>query len=307
MSSFLMNSGASTYVVDPKFPPSEEYNQSSYIPATASTDYGSYGVPHHHHLSHNHLHHHAAVSHHHQVQQQYHNGVSNHTSVIGGGGYHQLHHQHQSQHSNGVGLGVSASMGYYGQQQHPSHVSGGGSAYPTAGVYGSTCGGGGSTTGQVPMTANPVSLHQQQQHMQQQQQSPPGLIQQRSPAPSPTPSITSMNGHQIHPQIQQQHLQTLHPQQQQQHLQHNVSQQQQPFTDQLSHLGSMVAQQQPTSQQLQQQQQTQIALQLCQPPTPNSPESDLDDGCSDDLSDDSHNPVIYPWMKKIHVAGSSKF
>ena len=80
--------------------------------------------------------------------------------------------------------------------------------------------------------------------------------------------------------------------------------------DQLSHLGSMVAAQQANGQQqLQTQTQTQIqqqnnALQLCQPPTPNSPESDCDDGS--DMSDDSHNPVIYPWMKKIHVAGARK-
>ena len=77
--------------------------------------------------------------------------------------------------------------------------------------------------------------------------------------------------------------------------------------DQLSHLGSMVAAQQANGQQQLQtqiQQQQNNALQLCQPPTPNSPESDCDDGS--DMSDDSHNPVIYPWMKKIHVAGARK-
>lgn len=285
MSSFLMNSGSS-YVVDPKFPPSEEYSQSSYIPAAAS----DYYVPH-------------------QVQH-----------------YHGYHHH--SVNSAGVVNGhpssVTASMGYYGQ--HPSH---GGTTAGYGGAYGAPCG---IAPGQqaVPMTGHvaPTTLGHHHHHPQQHQQSP-GLIQ-RSPAPSPTPSLTSMvtcPSQQIQPQQQtiqhqqlqlqqHQHVQPLHQQLNSSHLQQQQQQQQQSHGvvsqalmqhDQLSHLGSMVAQQangQQLQTQTQIQQQQNNALQLCQPPTPNSPESDCDDGS--DMSDDSHNPVIYPWMKKIHVAGARK-
>lgn len=285
MSSFLMNSGSS-YVVDPKFPPSEEYSQSSYIPAAASDYYVPHQVQHYH------------GYHHHSVN-----------STVNGGG-------HPSS--------VTASMGYYGQ--HPSHGSAGG----YGGAYGAPCG---IAPGQqaVPMTGHvaPTSLgHHHHQHSQQHQQSP-GLIP-RSPAPSPTPSLTSMGvtcPSQIQPQQNlQQHQQQQLQLQQHQHVQQQPLHQQQQLNsshlqqqshgvvsqalmqhDQLSHLGSMVAQQSNGQQQLQSQTQIQQsnALQLCQPPTPNSPESDCDDGS--DMSDDSHNPVIYPWMKKIHVAGARKF
>ncbi|XP_057375224.1 homeotic protein deformed-like [Daphnia carinata] len=299
MSSFLMNSGSS-YVVDPKFPPSEEYSQSSYIPAAAS----DYYVPHH------------------QVQH-YH-------------GYHghHAHHHHNGNHPSSV-TSAAATMGYYGQ--HPSHggavISAGGGGYHGGGAYGANgpCGIAGSGQQvQVPMTGHvaPTLGHHHPQPLQHQQS--PGLIQ-RSPAPSPTPSLTSMVtcpsqqiqtqqqtlGHQQQLQLQhQQHVQPLHQQQlNPSHLQQQQQQQQQSHGgvvsqalmqhDQLSHLGSMVAQQANSQQQLQTQtqiQQQNSALQLCQPPTPNSPESDCDDGS--DMSDDSHNPVIYPWMKKIHVAGA---
>ncbi|XP_046639156.1 homeotic protein deformed-like isoform X2 [Daphnia pulicaria] len=313
MSSFLMNSGSSQYVVDPKFPPSEEYSQSSYIPAAVSSDYY---VPHH------------------QVQH-YHGYHGHHT-----------HHHHNVTHPSSVTS--AASMGYYGQ--HPSHggavVSAGG--YHGGGAYGANGACGIAGTGQqvqVPMTGHvaPTLGHHHQHQPQQQHQQSPGMIQ-RSPAPSPTPSLTSMVtcpsqqlaaqqqqtlGHQQlqlqHQHVQQQQQQPLHQQQlNSSHLQQQQQQQQQQSHgvvggggvvsqalmqhDQLSHLGSMVAAQQANGQQQQLQTQTQIqqqqnnALQLCQPPTPNSPESDCDDGS--DMSDDSHNPVIYPWMKKIHVAGA---
>ena len=283
MSSFLMNSGSS-YVVDPKFPPSEEYNQSSYIPAAAGSDYY---VPH-------------------QVQH-----------------YHGYHHNHQH---NGHPSSVTASMGYYGQ--HPSHAGSNGGSYG-GGAYGAPCGLAPGQQANVPMTGHvaPTSIGHHHHHPQQHQQSPNQLMP-RSPAPSPTPSLTSMVVNTCPPpqQIQQQHQQLqlqhhvqqpLHQQQQlnSSHLQQShagvVVSQSLMQHDQLAHLGSMVAAQQSTGQQQQlqtsqiQQQQNNNALQLCQPPTPNSPESDCDDN-SDDLSDDSHNPVIYPWMKKIHVAGARK-
>lgn len=283
MSSFLMNSGTSYGVpVDPKFPPSEEYSQSSYIPAMAAAtanDVSYYSnVPHH--QVHQHHHHHGGYHHvgyHHQVHQQ------TVQQPING------HHHHQG--------------AYYGQ---PAGYGGGG------GYGGGTPCGMNPTGGQqaVPMTGHvaPASLasqQQQQQHLGQLHQdgSPVGLI--RSPASSPTPSLTSMAPFSQHDTMQQHgHLQS---------MQHQGLMQQH---DQLAHLGSMVAQQPqvpPSSQQQQLQvptSQTQInssaGLQLCQPPTPGSPmESDLDDGS--DMSDDSHNPVIYPWMKKIHVAGARKF
>ncbi|KZS03897.1 putative Homrotic deformed protein [Daphnia magna] len=304
MSSFLMNSGSSQYVVDPKFPPSEEYSQSSYIPAAVSSDYY---VPHH------------------QVQH-YH-------------GYHghHAHHHHNGSHPSSV-TSAAATMGYYGQ--HPSHggavISAGGGGYHGGGAYGANgpCGiAGPGQQVQVPMTGHvaPTLGHHHPQPIQHQQS--PGMIQ-RSPAPSPTPSLTSMvtcPSQQIqaqqqqtlgHQQLQLQHQHVQQPLHQQQlnssHLQQQQQQQQSHGGgvvsqalmqhDQLSHLGSMVAAQQSNGQQqLQTLTQTQIqqqnnALQLCQPPTPNSPESDCDDGS--DMSDDSHNPVIYPWMKKIHVAGT---
>lgn len=266
MSSFLMNS-ASSYVVDPKFPPSEEYNQSSYIPAAAS----DYYVPHH--------------------QVQHYHGY-HHVNAGGGGGGGMVNGHHHA-----------SSMGYYAQ--HPSHAGYGG-------AYGAPCG---IPPGQqsVPMTGHvaPTTIgHHQQAHHQS-----PGLIQ-RSPAPSPTPSLTTMIPctNQSGQQSLGQHMQHGHMQQQTMHqpqqlnMQHEQNQHVSIMQhDQLAHLGSMVAQQQPTSQQMQQSQ-TQLqqnnSIQLCQPPTPNSPESDCDD--ASDMSDDSHNPVIYPWMKKIHVGGASR-
>ena len=239
-----MNSG--TYV-DPKFPPTEEYNQSSYIPS--ATDY--------YHVSHQAQHYGYAV-----------NSINNINGL------------------NGLNGHQTSSMGYYGQ--HPG------------GYYSAPCG----------MTVtHSTPLGQQQHHQQQQQQlSSPGLIQ-RSPVPSPTPSLTSMapcgpvQGHHVSPLLNHQHLQ---------HQQHQHQFQLGPATPQQQQQlhGSVIAAQQnncPTQTQIQQQQQLQQQQpqhQLCQPPTPNSPESDLDDGSD---SDPEHNPVIYPWMKKIHVAGARKF
>lgn len=98
MSSFLMNpvSGAalpSTYqqpqhIVDPKFPPTEEYNQSSYIPSPAGDFFGN------HHLS----------------QQQHHLQY----------GYHQHHQAYGSSVPlNNTGYGSYAN--YYHPQIHNHH------------------------------------------------------------------------------------------------------------------------------------------------------------------------------------------
>ena len=278
MSSFLMNSGTSYGVpVDPKFPPSEEYSQGSYIPAmgaATANDVSYYSnVPHH--QVHHHQHHHSGYHHvgyHHHQHQVVQPAISN--------GHHN-HHHHQG--------------GYYAQ---PAGYGGYGSATPC----GMNANGGQQA---VPMTGHvapaPQQLHQQQQQLHQ-DGSPGGLI--RSPASSPTPSLTSMA-----PFTQQQQQHDPMQQHLQQTMQHQGLMQQH---DQLAHLGSMVAQQpQVPAPQLSASQQinsssASLVQQLCQPPTPGSPmESDLDDGS--DMSDDSHNPVIYPWMKKIHVAGTRKF
>jgi len=275
MSSFLMNSGTS-YVVDPKFPPSEEYSQSSYIPvvaaSTATTGQDVYyggNVPHHHHQ----VHHHGYGGYHqqqHQPQQHY-----VHHQVNG-------HHQHH--------------QGYYGQ--HPSHgtttTTGGG------GYYGAPCGGMTPVTGHVA----PVHHHQESPLLITQQQTRTSPVNSSG---SPTPSLTNFSQHQIDPMGGQQHL----IQQQQQQLHMNS------VHDQLAHLGSMVAQQPPVSvvpspEMAGGGNNNSVLCSQHQPPTPSSPddaESDLmDEGVSDEeLSDDSHNPVIYPWMKKIHVAGTRKF
>ncbi|CAM1328259.1 HOXC4 (predicted) [Pycnogonum litorale] len=57
MSSFLMNSGS---YVDPKFPPSEEYSQNSYIP-NHGTDYYGHHHHHHHHQSYGYSQHHGGA------------------------------------------------------------------------------------------------------------------------------------------------------------------------------------------------------------------------------------------------------
>lgn len=271
-----MNSGTTpSYVVDPKFPPSEEYSQNSYIPvtATASADV-YYGGGHHHlnHQVHHHQHHHHSAGYHHQHHGGYHQQQQHVVHQQQLNGHHHQHHQ-----------------GYYAQ--HPTTTT------ATTG-YGGGGGYVGGPCGMTPVTGHVAPVHHHQES--------PILIQQRtSPVTSsPTPSLTSMT-----PFTQQQ-------QQQHDQLQHLGMMQQQ--HDQLAHLGSMVAQQPVTADITPQLAETQngnnnnnAALQLCQPPTPSSPDADesdlMDDAGSDDLSDDSHNPVIYPWMKKIHVAGARKF
>nr|CAH7720057.1 unnamed protein product [Callosobruchus chinensis] len=104
MSSFLMNPSAlpSSYqhhhqpqhhmVVDPKFPPSEEYSQSSYIPSPAATAENFFG---NHHLN--------------QPTAQHH---------LQYGGYHNHHAQTTAYGSSGMPLGNSPTYGGYGNYYH---------------------------------------------------------------------------------------------------------------------------------------------------------------------------------------------
>src|SRR6218665_200191 len=98
-SSFLMNSspavggypGAGATIVDPKFPPAEEYSQSNYIPdyysaaAAAGANVHSAAIAaHHHHLAQQHQ---QAVHHAHHGHHTHHTG--SHTTPYG---YHHLNH-----------------------------------------------------------------------------------------------------------------------------------------------------------------------------------------------------------------------
>ena len=100
MSSFLMNASAGVYGVgpDPKFPPSEEYNQSSYIPAT---DY--YGVHSHHHQQHQHVSY-GSVGHAGYVGHVGHVGQV-HQSAVSGMGYYGQHSGYYAS-STAVGCGM---------------------------------------------------------------------------------------------------------------------------------------------------------------------------------------------------------
>lgn len=103
MSSFLMNPGASSYqhqqhlggapvVVDPKFPPTEEYSQNNYIPSSGGDFFGG------HHL--NHPQHHLQYGYH-----NHHQGTTYQPNIPNGYGYsnyyhHQLPTSHPGIHSH---------------------------------------------------------------------------------------------------------------------------------------------------------------------------------------------------------------
>ncbi|XP_066996530.2 homeobox protein Hox-C4 [Anabrus simplex] len=123
MSSFLMNpsttagaaavgyhqqvqhhQSATAVVVDPKFPPSEEYSQSNYIPS-ATGDFFNSGHHHHHHLNHHHHHHHQHHQYGYHNQQPYGTNTANGggTPTAGGtyggyGNYYQLPHNIHPHH-----------------------------------------------------------------------------------------------------------------------------------------------------------------------------------------------------------------
>ncbi|XP_076663035.1 homeotic protein deformed [Andrena cerasifolii] len=308
MSSFLMNPSAgggyhhhqhqqaagnhhlaaTSVMVDPKFPPSEEYSQSNYIPSTGADFFPTSGGGHHlnHPQSHQlqygyHQHHHQAAS------TPY--GASSAVQLNGGyasyGGYYGPHHPHHQVHA------------VHHASLHPHHHAVGALAMPPEAQ-------------QPPLTC-PSSMQNQQQPQQQQQ--------------PPVSASTVLGSTPLSPGIMQNHVQPPDS------LQHHQQPSQQPphegnacspaSSSQLHRDNSPDLQQQPNSaqqsqhiQNTQQQQQQQQSQQQSQHHVEDG--SDQDDMEDDQMMDgspgmmeeeddeeESGDRVIYPWMKKIHVAG----
>ncbi|KAL6421269.1 hypothetical protein ACFW04_012010 [Cataglyphis niger] len=304
MSSFLMNPSAAggyhhhhqhqqqtgnhhlattSVMVDPKFPPPEEYSQNNYIPSTGADFFssGSSG----HHLSHpqsqlqygyHHQHHHQAAS------TPY--GASSAVQLNGGyagyGGYYSPHHPHHQVHA------------VHHPSLHPHHHAVGALAMPPEAQ-------------QPPLTC-PSSIQSQQQ--QQQQQQP-----QHQPS---VPTSTILGSTPLSPSIMQNHVQQPDTLQhhQQQHENNACSpagsgqlhrdnspdlQTQQSLSQQSQHIQGG---QQQTPQQQQQQHHVED----------NSDPDDIEDGQmeaspgmmeEEEEDEENRERTIYPWMKKIHVAG----
>ncbi|XP_046480578.1 homeobox protein Hox-A4 [Neodiprion pinetum] len=295
MSSFLMNpSTAGGYhqqhqqptphhlapasvVVDPKFPPSEEYSQSNYIPSTGAEFFGGG-----HHLNHpqsHQLQYHYHQHHHQATSTPY--GASPAVQLNGGyagyGGYYGPHHPHHQVHA------------VHHASLHPHHQAVGALAMPPEAQ-------------QPPLTC-PPSMQNPQPH-------------QQPPAPAPT----VLGSTALSPPLMASHVQQPDPLQQHQQQQQQQQQSQQPkhesTTCSPAGSGSLhrdnspdLQQQQPQSQHIQNshQAQQQHHLDDC------SDQDDIEDdqmmegspGMMDDDEEDDENGdrVIYPWMKKIHVAG----
>ncbi|EFN68507.1 Homeotic protein deformed [Camponotus floridanus] len=302
MSSFLMNPSAAggyhhhhqhqqqagnhhlattSVMVDPKFPPSEEYSQSNYIPSTGADFFssGSSG----HHLSHPqsqlqygyHQHHHQAAS------TPY--GASSAVQLNGGyagyGGYYGPHHPHHQVHT------------VHHPSLHPHHHAVGALAMPPEAQ-------------QPPLTC-PSSIQSQQQQQQQPQHQQPSV-----------PTSTILGSTPLSPSIMQNHVQQPDTLQhhQQQHENNACSpagsgqlhrdnspdlQTQQSLSQQSQHIQG--GQQTP-----QQQQQQQHHVEDSSDP------DDIEDGQmesspgimeEEEEDDENRERTIYPWMKKIHVAG----
>ncbi|XP_003700437.1 homeotic protein deformed [Megachile rotundata] len=308
MSSFLMNPSAgggyhhhqhqqaagshhlaaTSVMVDPKFPPTEEYSQSNYIPSTGTDFFPGSGGGHHlnHPQSHQlqygyHQHHHQAAS------TPY--GASSAVQLNGGyagyGGYYGPHHPHHQVHA------------VHHASLHPHHHAVGALAMPPEAQ-------------QPPLTC-PSSMQNQQQPQQQQQ--------------PPVTASTVLGSTPLSPGIMQNHVQPPD------NLQHHQQPSQQPphdgnacsptNTGQMHRDNSPDLQQQPTTtqqtqhiQSTQQQQQQQSQQQSQQHHVDDgSDQDDMEDdqmmdgspGMMEDEEEDEENGdrVIYPWMKKIHVAG----
>lgn len=282
MSSFLMNPAGGYHqqhqqpvahhlgpasVVDPKFPPSEEYSQNNYIPSAGADFFGGG-----HHLNHPQSHQlqYGYHQHHHQAASTPY-GASSAVQLNGGyagyGGYYP-HHPHHQVHA------------VHHPSLHPHHHAVGALAMPPEAQ-------------QPPLTC-PPSMHNQQQ------QQPPVSASTVLGSTPLSPSIISNHVRQSESiQLQQTAQQhdvnvcspagsgSLHrdnspdlPQQQQssqhQHMQGSQQHQNQHHTDE------------------------------------GSDQEDVDDdqimdgspGMMDDDDDEEEGSrVVYPWMKKIHVAG----
>ncbi|XP_008205497.2 homeotic protein deformed [Nasonia vitripennis] len=286
MSSFLMNpsTGGGYHhqhqqpvaphmvdVMDPKFPPNEEYSQNNYIPSNGA-DFFVGG----HHLNHPQSH-----------QLQY--------------GYHQHHHQAAST-PYGAASAVQLNGGYAGyggyyaphhpHHQHPMHHvphhAVGALAMPPEAQ-------------QPPLTCPPSMQNPQQQ---QQPVSSSTVLGSTALSPSLMQNHVPQDNLQAHGQTQQQ--------QQQQHEGNVCSP---------AGSGSMHRDNSPELQNQQQNQHQQQSLQATgqtqnqqqHHPDDGSDQDDLEDdqmmdgspGMAEDEEEDEENGdrVIYPWMKKIHVAG----
>ncbi|XP_043270154.1 homeotic protein deformed [Venturia canescens] len=306
MSSFLMNPSAgggyhqqhqqpgthhhlsaTSVVVDPKFPPSEEYSQSNYIPSTGADFFGGHlNHPQSHQLQYGyHQHHHQAAS------TPY--GAASAVPLNGGyagyGGYYGPHHPHHQVHA------------VHHASLHPHHHAA--LAMPPEAQ-------------QPPLTC-PPSMQNQQPPSQQQPSVPSSTVLGSTTL---SPSIMASHVQQQDPhQQQQQQLQQQHPPsqtQQQQQQQQQQTQQHEGNVCSPSGSGSLHRDNSPDlQQQSQPSQQHPQHLQTSQHHhmDETSDQDDLDDdpmmdgspGMMDDDEDDEENGdrVIYPWMKKIHVAG----
>ncbi|XP_076278162.1 homeotic protein deformed [Lasioglossum baleicum] len=305
MSSFLMNPSAgggyhhhqhqqaagahhlaaTSVMVDPKFPPSEEYSQSNYIPSTGAEFFPASGGGHHlnHPQSHQlqygyHQHHHQAAS------TPY--GASSAVQLNGGyagyGGYYGPHHPHHQVHA------------VHHASLHPHHHAVGALAMPPEAQ-------------QPPLTC-PSAMSQQQP----QQQPPvsastvlgstplsPGIMQNHVQPPPPPPD--SLQHHQ--PPSQHDSNACSPASSGQLHRDNSPELQQQSTGQQSQHIQN--AQQQQSQSQQQSQQQLHVDDGSDQDDMEDDQMMDGSPGMMEDDDDDEENGdrVIYPWMKKIHVAG----
>ena len=295
MSSFLMNPsagsgyhqqhqqpvshhlGPASVVVDPKFPPSEEYSQNNYIPSTGADFFGGG-----HHLNHPQSHQlqYGYHQHHHQAASTPY-GASSAVQLNGGyagyGGYyapHHPHHQvhavhHTSLHSHHHAVGALA-MPPEAQQPPltcpPSMQSQQPQQQPQPPVSAST------VLGSTPLSPSIMSNHVRQeniQHQQHQQQMQQQQHEVNVCSPAGSGSLHRDNS----PDLPQKTNQL-------QHVQGNEQHQNQHHTDEGSD-------------------QEDVEDDQIMEGSPGMMEDDDDD-------EENGDRVIYPWMKKIHVAGVGK-
>ncbi|PBC32027.1 Homeotic protein deformed [Apis cerana cerana] len=281
---------ATSVMVDPKFPPSEEYSQSNYIPSTGA-DFFPPATGSGHHLNHPQSHQlqYGYHQHHHQAASTPY-GASSAVQLNGGyagyGGYYGPHHPHHQVHA------------VHHASLHPHHHAVGALAMPPEAQ-------------QPPLTC-PSSMQQQQQQQQNQQQPPVSASTVLGATPL-SPGI--MQSHVQPPDTLQHHQQPSHEATAcspptasgQLHRDNSPDLQQQSSAGQHVQAGQQQQQQQQSQQQSQQQQQQHHHVE------DGSDQDDVEDdqmmdgspGMMEEEEEDEENGdrVIYPWMKKIHVAG----
>lgn len=288
MSSFLMNPGGyhqqhqqpvahlgpASVVVDPKFPPSEEYSQNNYIQSTGADFFGGG-----HHLNHQSHQLQYGYQHHHQAASTPY-GTSSAVQLNGGyagyGGYYAPHHPHHQVHA------------VHHASLHPHHHAVGALAMPPEAQ-------------QPPLTC------------------PPSMQSQQPQQQPPVPASTVLGTTPLSPSIMPNHVRQSENIQQHQHQQ--TQQQHEGNVCSPAGSGSLQRDNSPDLPQQQQQNQHQHMQGSQQHQNQHhtdegSDQEDVDDdqimdgspGMMEDEDDDEENGdrVIYPWMKKIHVAGVGK-